>query len=186
MLNKESKNKLLKISSEQFIKNLEKRGNIYNQEIKKNMYTMENESKKNNLERSSLYDKYNIPKDISKLIEIFQILDDYNINYINYVLIFDNLNIQQLKNFYRYLMVKWNKVKNNLNDLHDNNNYMEKINNFEFKDIISIINNINNYEKVNEIIQNKIKDFIYIDNNKFPNIYIIFFINTLQEYLYPI
>ena len=185
MLNKE-KNKLLKISSEQFISNLEKRGNIYDQELKKNIYGMENESKKNNLERSSLYNEYNIPKDISKLIEIFQILDNYNINYINYVLIYNNLNSQQLKNFYRYIMIKWNKVKNNLNEIHENKNYMEKINNFEFKDIIADINNMNNYEQINENILNKIKEFIYIDNNKFPNIYIIFLVNTLQEYLYPI
>ena len=185
MLNKE-KSKLLKISSEQFISNLEKRGNIYSPELKKNIYGMENESKKNNLERSSLYNQYNIPKDISKLIEIFQILDDYNINYINYVLIYNNLNSQQLKNFYRYIMIKWNKVKNNLNEIYDNKEHMEKINNFEFKDIISDINNMNNYEKVNETILEKIKEFIHIDNNKFPNIYIIFLVNTLQEYLYPI
>ena len=184
MLKKETK--LIKITSEQFLYNLEKRGNVYSNEIKKQLYDMENESKKNNLLRSSLYEKYNISSDISKLIEIFEILDDYNINYINYVIIYNNLNTQQLKNFYRYLMIKWYKVKNNLNEIHNNDNFMGKINNFEFKDIISDINNSNNYENINEMILNKIKDFIHIDNNKFPNIYIIFFVNTLQEYLYPI
>ena len=83
-------------------------------------------------------------------------------------------------------MIKWNKVKNNLNEVHDNKDYMEKINNFEFKDIISDINNMNNYAQINETVLNKIKEFIYIDNNKFPNIYVIFLVNTLQEYLYPI
>lgn len=184
MLKKEKK--LIKITSEQFLHNLEKRGNVYSNEIKKNLYDMENESKQNNLLRSSLYEKYNISSDISNLIELFEILDDYNINYINYVIIYNSLNTQQLKNFYRYLMIKWYKVKNNLNELHNNDNFMEKINNFEFKDIISNINNSNNYENINEMILNKIKDFIHIDNNKFPNIYIIFFVNTLQEYLYPV
>lgn len=186
MLNTENKSKLLKITSEKFIYYLEKRGNIYDQELKKNIYGMENESKKKKLERSSLYDEYNIPKDISKLIEIFKILDDYNINYINYVLIYNNLTIQQLKNFYRYIMIKWNKVKTNLNEIHENEDFMNKINNFEFKDTISTINDTNNYTKLNENILNKIKEFIYIDNNKFPNIYVIFLVNTLQEYLYPI
>ena len=83
-------------------------------------------------------------------------------------------------------MIKWNKVKTNLNEIHENEDFMNKINNFEFKDTISDINNTNNYTKLNENILNKIQEFIYIDNNKFPNIYVIFLVNTLQEYLYPI
>ena len=83
-------------------------------------------------------------------------------------------------------MIKWNKVKNNLNIIHDNDEFMNKMNNFIFQDIIKKINNENNYENVKKLVTEKIKDFIFINNNTFPNIYIIFFINTLQEYLYPI
>ena len=186
MLNKENKNKLLKISPEKFIFLLEKRGNSYDYELKKNIYDLENESKKSKIERNKLYKKYNIPDNISELINLFQILDEYNINYINYVLIYDNMNIQQFKNFYRYIMIKWNKVRNNLNTVHDNDDFMDKINNFFFQDTIEKINNEQNYENVKKLVTEKIKIFIFINNNTFPNIYILFFINTLQEYLYPI
>jgi hypothetical protein len=96
------------------------------------------------------------------------------------------MDIQQLKNFYRYTMIKWNKVKSNLNNIYKEDNFLCKINNFIFQDVIQEINENNNIEIVQNIILKKIKDFVFINDNKFPNIYIIFFVNTLQEYLYPI
>ena len=83
-------------------------------------------------------------------------------------------------------MIKWNKVKNNLNNVYNNDEFMNKINNFFFQDTIEEINNQQNYETVKKLVTDKIKKFIFINNNTFPNIYILFFINTLQEYLYPI
>ena len=192
MLNKESKDKLIKITPEEFISFLEKRGYSYDYEMKKKIYDLENKYKqiikKQEIiqERRELCKEYNIPENISELIDLFQILDNYNINYINYVLIYDNMNIQQFKNFYRYLMIKWNKVKNNLNNVYNNDEFMNKINNFFFQDTIEEINNQQNYETVKKLVTDKIKKFIFINNNTFPNIYILFFINTLQEYLYPI
>ena len=192
MLNKESKDKLIKITPEEFISFLEKRGYSYDYEMKKKIYDLENKYKqiikKKEIiqERKELCKEYNIPENISELIDLFQILDNYNINYINYVLIYDNMNIQQFKNFYRYLMIKWNKVKNNLNNVYNNDEFMNKINNFFFQDTIEEINNQQNYETVKKLVTDKIKKFIFINNNTFPNIYILFFINTLQEYLYPI
>ena len=186
MLNKEIKNKLLKISPENFIQYLEKRGNTYNEELKKKLYDIDNESKQSKIQINQLYEKYNITTNIADLIDLFKILNDYNINYINYVLIYDNLNIQQFKNIYRYLMIKWNKVKNNLIDIHGKNDVTGNIENFIFQDIIEEINKENNYENIKKLVTNKIKNFVFINNNEFPNIYIIFFINTLQEYLYPI
>ena len=187
MITEENNNQLLKISSEKLIYNLEKRGNIYDETLKKNMYDLEKEYKNNidSINRSSLYEKYNIPTDIISVIDLLQLLDDYNINYINFVLIYHNLDIQQLKNFYRYIMIKWNKIKNNLNVDGQNHDTLDKINNFTFQDIMLQINEAHNYNIINDLIINKIKDFIYLDDNKFPNIYIIFFINTLQEYIYP-
>ena len=138
MLNKESKDKLIKITPEEFISFLEKRGYSYDYEMKKKIYDLENKYKqiikKKEIiqERKELCKEYNIPENISELIDLFQILDNYNINYINYVLIYDNMNIQQFKNFYRYLMIKWNKVKNNLNNVYNNDEFMNKINNFFF------------------------------------------------------
>ena len=192
MLNKESKDKLIKITPEEFISFLEKRGYSYDYEMKKKIYDLENKYKqiikKKEIiqERKELCKEYNIPENISELIDLFQILDNYNINYINYVLIYDNMNIQQFKNFYRYLMIKWNKVKNNLNNVYNNDEFMNKINNFFFQDTIEEINNQQSYEIVKKLVTDKIKKFIFINNNTFPNIYILFFINTLQEYLYPI
>lgn len=191
MLNKESKDKLIKITPEEFIIFMEKRGYSYDNEMKKKIYDLENkykqiEKKEITQGRKALCKEYNIPENISELIDLFQILDNYNINYINYVLIYDNMNIQQFKNFYRYLMIKWNKVKNNLNDVYNNDDFMNKINNFFFQDTIEEINNQQSYETVKKLVTDKIKKFIFINNNTFPNIYILFFINTLQEYLYPI
>ena len=187
MLNKENKNqKLLKVSSEDFIFYMEKRGNNYDETLKKNLYCLENDHKNNGTKRNELYTKYNIPENIRELIDIFHILDKYNINYINYVLIYNDMDIQQLKNFYRYTMIKWNKVKTNLNNIYKEDNFLCKINNFIFQDVIQEINENNDIQIVKNIILTKIKEFIFINNNKFPNIYIIFFVNTLQEYLYPI
>ena len=96
------------------------------------------------------------------------------------------MTIQQLKNFYRYTMIKWNKVKTNLNNIYKEDNFLYKINNFIFQDIIQEINDSNDIQVVKNLILKKITEFIFINDNKFPNIYIIFFVNTLQEYLYPI
>ena len=186
MLNKEKNKKLLKISSEDFINNLEKRGNKYDELLKQKLYELENDHKENNVRREDLYNKYNIPENVSELIDFFQILDEYNINYINYIIIYNDMEIQKLKNFFRYTMIKWNRVKNNLNDIHKDNNFLSKINNFQFQDIVPKINNNNNVKDVKILILNKFKEFAFINDNTFPNIYIIFLINTLQEYLYPI
>ena len=185
MLNKEKDKKLLKISSEDFINSLEKRGNSYDDILKKQLYELENEHKENNIKRENIYNKYNISPEIIELIDFFHILDEYNINYINYVIIYNSLSTQQLKNFFRYTMIKWNKVKNNLNSIHKDSNFLYKINNFQFQDIASKINK-NNNDDIKKLILKKFKDFVFINDNKFPNIYIIFLINTLQEYLYPI
>ena len=96
------------------------------------------------------------------------------------------MEIQKLKNFFRYTMIKWNRVKNNLNDIHKDNNFLSKINNFQFQDIVPKINDNSNVKDVKILILNKFKEFAFINDNTFPNIYIIFLINTLQEYLYPI
>jgi hypothetical protein len=183
-------NEVLKISSEDLINHLEKVGNIYDKDIKNKLYELENEYKKNKIDRNILYIKYNIPINLIEIINIFQNLDDYNINYINYVLIYNNLNIQTLKNFYRYLMIKWNKVKDNIYCLYKEkgkeNIYLDKLNNFKFQDNFKEINNEKNIDNLNNLIINKFKEFLNINDNNFPNIYIFFLINTLQEYLYPI
>ena len=183
---KNNNTKLLKISSEEFINNLEKRGFIFDNEIKKKLYKLEKKHKKDKIPRKDLFSEFEINNEIINLINLFNILDDYNINYINYILIFNSLCEQKLKNFYRYIMIKWNKVKNNLKDIYNEDNYFTKINDFSFRDRSVEILNEDNLCNLKNIIIGKLKDFIYINNNIFPNIFIIFLINTLQEYLYPI
>ena len=75
MLNKENKQKLLKVSSEDFIFFMEKRGNNYDETLKKNLYCLENDHKTSEIKRNELYTKYNIPESIRELIDIFHILD---------------------------------------------------------------------------------------------------------------
>jgi len=179
-------NKLLKISSEEFLNNLEKRGLDINKELKKKLYQLDKKSKNENIKKENLFEEFDIAEDLQIMFEVFSILDEYNINYINYILIFDYLEIQQCKNFYRYLLIKWNKTKNNLNQIHKNDIYLKKINDFNFQDITSNIQNDHNKNRLKKNILMKFKKFININNNTFPNIFIIFLINTLQEYLYPI
>lgn len=185
MVEKQNSLELLKISSDKFISNLEKRGTIFNEELKFKLYELELQHKQNNIKREELINHYDIPKNVIELIKIFQILDSHNINYINYILIYENLQIQQLKNFYRYIMIKWNKVKNNIKNTHKYNTQTQQIDNFTFQDIIQNLNKEKNNDLIENIIFNKFKDFFFISDNDFPNMYIIFFVNTLQEYLCP-
>ena len=82
-------------------------------------------------------------------------------------------------------MIKWNKVKNNIKNTHKYNTQTQQIDNFTFQDIIQNLNKEKNNDLIENIIFNKFKDFFFISDNDFPNMYIIFFVNTLQEYLCP-
>lgn len=179
-------NNLTKLSSDSLIHNLKLRGYTYDVCLQNKLNDIEKEyveHRQNHYDISyiELYTKYDIPDRLIKTIQLLKLLDDYNINYIHYVLILDSFNIQQLKNVYRYLMIKWEKSKMNLS--HYNHIHM-----FSFKDIIEEIRVENeDYNKLYVLFINKIEQFIHFnDTRNSINIYLIFFINTIQEYLYPI
>ena len=117
---------------------------------------------------------------INSTVLFFKNLEKYDINYVYYVLIFIDLNIQELKNIYRYILIKWSQIKNN-------DNVNEGINlDINFKYNIKEIKNINNKISIKEKIIESFFDFI---NNTYKgenNIYLLFLINTMHQYLCPI
>lgn len=176
---------LIKISPDLLYQYLKIRGYKFDYELKKKLYELNKEYHNNDvvyqiLDINELCEKYDISLNIKNTIQLLIHLDDYNINYINYILILNSLDIQQIKNLYRYLMIKWDKFKNN------NLNKENDIFYFTFVDKIELIRLETNYDDIYQIFINKIMNFISFNNNKTINIYLFFFINTLQEYLYPI
>jgi hypothetical protein len=58
-------------------------------------------------------DKDLITKDIKQSIKIFKdVGENYNINYLNYVLILESLPNDKLKNLYRFFSFRWNNLLN--------------------------------------------------------------------------
>lgn len=58
-------------------------------------------------------DKDLITKDIKQGINIFKdIGENYNINYLNYILILESLPNDKLKNLYRFFSFRWNRLLN--------------------------------------------------------------------------
>jgi len=181
--NQNNCNHLIKISPDILFQNLKIRGYDFDDKLCNKLYELNMEYINNNyqsLNIDKLCDKYDIHINLKDTIQLLINLDNYNINYIYYVLILNSLDIQQIKNLYRYLMIKWDKFKKN------NLNSIDTIINFTFIDKINLIRLETDYQEIYQLFINKIKEFIDMNDNKTINIYLFFFINTLQEYLYPI
>jgi len=174
--------KIIKMDSGVLIKNLQKRGFIIGEVNKDILYNIEKKYKEEGGDRQTIAAQYNINSNLTKMIKIFSVLDRYNINYIHYIMILISIENSKLNNLYRYIMVKWNslisKIKNNkISEI----SQIEKMNNFRFIPLKNI-----EETKVLEEILRRFEEFVFLDNQKFPNIYILFLVNNIQEYLCPI
>ena len=170
---------LMKIKPNELLKKMSSRGWVFPEIHKIKINSCEKKILKENLNINET--NYNfliegISTILLKSFKLFSELKSYNIDYKIYILIFFSLNMKNIKNLYRYIAIKWNRLKNKYKDLE---NVPDEIN-FSFDDIY---NNISKFSL--EDIQEKFLDNIlkFTLNNK---IYIIFIINVMQEYLCPL
>lgn len=112
----------------------------------------------------------NLDEEISKTYNLFKNIENYGVNVIYYMIIFKNISLQQIKNLYRFFLMKWNIVKNR-------KDYLKKIDlKYKLEDIITIVDYKN-------LIMFFTETFIeFINNGEF---FFLFFINTFHEYLSP-
>ena len=173
---------IIKMDSGELIKNLQKRGFIIGQVNKDILYNIEKKYKEKGGDRQIIAAQYNIDRNLIKMIKIFSVLDRFNINYIHYIIILISIENSKLNNLYRYIMVKWNSLISTINNnKRSGGNLIEKMNNFRFIPLKNI-----EEKKVIEEILKKFEEFVFLDDKKFPNIYILFLVNNIQEYLCPI
>ena len=174
--------KIIKMDSGVLIKNLQKRGFIIGEVNKDILYNIEKTYKEKGGDRQSIASQYNIDRTLKKMIKIFSVLDRYNINYIHYIIILISIENSKLNNLYRYIMVKWNSLISKINNSKKCEvSQIEKMNSFRFIPLKNI-----EEKKVLEEILKRFEEFVFLDNHKFPNIYILFLVNNIQEYLCPI
>ena len=106
----------------------------------------------------------------SKIAKLFIKLNKYNINYIYYILIFKSISSQQLKNLYRFILIKWNIVRQK----------MDHLKNIEIKYKLEDIIIHNEYEYLLNILTESFMEF-----SEKGEFFFLFFINSFHEYLYP-
>ena len=167
---KKNNNKIINLRPSEFFNKLVSRGYKFNEELKNDINTylknirneIDNDANINNFEK------------IKKSYHLFKHLKNYNIDPKIYMLIFFKLEKKNIINLYRYINIKWHKLK-----LKYDNNIDYSGLNFEFDKIYD-----NNKNLSSEVVQ---KLFLinmekFIDTNK---LFIIFFVNIMQEYLCP-
>lgn len=148
---------LLKIPPDKFLISMNKNGMIYSDEVFKLQSMIEGLDS-------------NIDDRVHKLIKTFGPFKNYDIDYVYYIVIFNSLSFQQLKNFYRFFLIKWNVVKNNYD-------WLEELNiKYDMEHII----NITNKEEITDIVVEFLSQFVELGD-----FYFLFFINTFHEYLLP-
>lgn len=175
-----SVNKMLKIMPNDLLTKLNSRGFIINNELKNNIIDIEKNILKDNLEIKDLQ-KYNFVYDISeeviKSFELFSKLKDYNINYKIYIFIFLSLDEKKIRNLYRYIQIKWLRIRNKHKNNSKNGDLPKEID-YKFPNIFD--NKIYQNNKAQIILLDTLK--LFADINK---INIFFIVNVIQEYLCP-
>jgi hypothetical protein len=174
---------ILKMDSGLLIENLKKRGFIFGEINKKILYNIEKIYKKEGGNRLNIAANFNINNNLKQMITIFSVLDRYNINYIHYIIILSSIPNKKMYNLYRYIIVKWNSIISKINNNYNNSeqNLMQNLNKFKFKPLKQI-----KESKMLEEILRRFEEFVFLDGEKFPNIYILFLVNNIQEYLCPL
>lgn len=171
-----------------YIDIIQKRGTNIDHLFKDNLIEFEKFCRKNDSEANNLTKFLNeFEITFTEIDKIFISLFKYNsnnINYINYLIIIKSLNAQQLKNLYRFFIIKWYIFKK-INYLEISNSidmsYIQQIN-FE---PLSKIDQLIIYDQVYELFILNIKDFIEKDQkiNEGFNTHLHFIINNICQYL---
>lgn len=145
---------LLKLTSHKFINKLIQRGLIIDYNLSNLLTKLEkNYISKNieglNISRMNFFfdqidnnDKLEIEYDLNNIkiaIELFSPLVEYNIAYLNYILILYALDLQTLKNLARFIFSKWRKVYDDKDDI-----YLYLLLDYKSKDIEESLGNLLN------------------------------------------
>jgi hypothetical protein len=151
---------LLKIKPDKFLVSMNKNGMIYSEDLLKLQTIIEGIDNNNN----------DIDDIVNKLIKIFGPFKNYDIDYTYYIVIFKSLTFQQIKNFYRFFLIKWNVVKNSYDWLQE----------LTIKYDMEYIIDITNKDEITNIVAEFFADYV-----EMGDFYFLFFINTFHEYLLP-
>ena len=153
--NHKQKDTIFKINPNIFIRSMHKNGMITNTDA----------------ELLNNIDDYidSLDETTKNIVNIFKPFTKYNINYINYVNVFRKLDLQQLKNLYRFFSIKWNLIKNKTD-----------IKSFEIKHNLEYIYSVIDYNQLLTICIDLYSEFVHIGD-----FYFLLFINILHEYLAP-
>lgn len=174
-----SNDELIKIKPIDLLTKMKSRGWVFDELLKSQIQLTEKKIQKENILINES-DNINILLDINLELllsfKLFYCLTDYNIDPIPYILIFLTLSEKNIKNLYRYIAVKWLRIKNK----YRSSNIMPQEILYTFQDIFK---SGNNFSK--DKVQIKFLEIMigFIKNNK---INIIFLVNVMQEYLCPI
>lgn len=115
------------------------------------------------------FEYYNTDIITGKLIELFKPFQKCNTDNIYYIILLKNLTIQQTKNLYRFINIKWKLIR-------DKVSYDITELNYNLDDIMSITNIV----ECQTIIYDYLINFINQGDFNF-----LFFINILHEYFAP-
>ena len=157
--------------------NMQKRGYEFDEELK-NKYL--NYSKKKNNDKNISITILNDTE--LRLFELFNLLNNFNKDYYLYILIIYSLDYINIKNLFRFMIIRWFKFKKGIIERKSdyNENEINKILNKNFKNNISEFNDIKNK---NNILDLFIENLIYfVDNDK---IFLLYVVNIIREYFCP-
>ena len=176
-----SVNNLTTFNSKDFLDKIIKRGNIIDKEKKELLINFEKkyQDKKEGNTIEEILDNDKISDSEKRLIKLFK---KYNpkINYISYILIINSLDVQDIKNLNRYIIINWNKTKNSLKGGSEYDSI--RLTNF------SEISTLENYHDKKKLLDKFISLIIeFINKEKINNdinfsVHMIFIINSLQNY----
>lgn len=179
-----SLNNLTTINSEQFLNKIIKRGVEIDSDKKNILVLFEKKYRESpdTIDTQDILNNDKIRVSEKKLIDLFKKYNP-NLNYISYILILNSLEVQDIKNLNRFIIINWNKTKLSFEDTKEN----EYIRSIHFSEI-ALLENI--YD-LNEIIDKFIYLIIeFVNKEKIDpkinfSLYLIFIINSFQNYFCP-
>lgn len=179
-----SLNTLTSYNSQDFLNKIIKRGNIIDKHKKELLIDFEKKYREHGdkIDLEELLDNKQFTKSEQELIKLFKKFNP-NINYITYILIISSLDVQNIKNLNRFIIINWNRTKISFQNS-PQYNYIRSINFSE----ISTLENINNKEEIIDTFISLIIKFVKqekIDNNVNFSMHMIFIINSFQNYFCP-
>ena len=175
---------LTSFNSEQFLNKIVKRGNLIDQEKKKVLINFEKKYRENiNINDCQFEELLNNPIISQSEKNLIKLFKKYvpNINYISYILIINSLEVQDIKNLNRYVIINWNRTKNSFKSSQE----FEYIRSINFSEI-SDLENINNKKEIIDKFINLIIQFVEKENTLIDfSTHLVFIMNSLQSYFCP-